>query len=56
MTPMRRIGTFMLAKRLAARKKQPIGTPAFPTAATVAMRIQLASVPIVISAPAFCMR
>ena len=53
---MSRMGTFMLARNEAERKKQPIGTPAFPMAAIVDMTIHAASVPAVISAPAFCMR
>ena len=53
---MSMMGTFMLARRLAERKKQPIGTPALPTAARVEIRIQAASIGSVTSAPAFCIR
>ena len=53
---MSKMGTFMLARRLADKKKQPIGTPALPTAAIVAMKIQTKRVVQVMSMPAFCIR
>ena len=55
-TPIRRMGTFMLASKLADKKKQPIGTPAFPIAARVAIKIQATMTPGWISRPAFCIR
>ena len=39
MTPIRLRGTFMAAKKALDRKKQPIGTLAFPSAARVAIKI-----------------
>mgnify|MGYP007069808192 FL=1 len=50
------MGTFMLASKLADKKKQPIGTPAFPIAARVAIKIQATMTPGWISRPAFCIR
>ena len=50
------MGTFMLASKLADKKKHPIGTPALPTAAKVEIKTQAASIKGVISAPAFCIK
>ena len=39
MTPIKVIGTFILANKLTLKKKQPMGIPAFPIAATVATAV-----------------
>lgn len=41
MMPIKIIETFMLDNKLALKKKQPMGTPALPMAAIVAMMAQL---------------
>src|SRR5262249_20121846 len=38
-TPIRLKGTFMAARNAPDKKKQPMGTPALPTAASVAIKI-----------------
>ena len=56
MMPIRRTGTSREAMSESVRKKQPIGTPAFPTAARVAIRIHTSMVGTERSIPAFCIR